>query len=1217
MRWTASSSKRTSVRLKQALTLCFVVAASIVIGWGCARETTSDDVVRQRVDSLNASAYGWHYCNVDSVRVLATTAYEEAERIGYATGQAEALNNLAFERFQQMDFDSTLTLTMRVEELTGDAVECLVADVMQMRVAQRTSDNLAFFRHRSHALQRISRLQKHKKQLDERQLRRFNYGCGDMHIVASTYFYYLDQRERAITEIEAAEPFCQLAQDTAQWLYYCYMHGSGGLSRQLTPEAVANEEFDYLLKCFWVARRDGYLFFEANAVQSMAVFFADSVLLRAVRQRQPEVVKVLEESFGEEAPAPHMAEAALETFTRYDDLYQRANALRTLGELAFDAGDYLQAVNYFDCALECVDWQQQKHKKTVPVWIGNIHERMSMAYSALDMKEESDYYRNRYLDMLDITREDAELESRKEQLHARSSRQRLMLVIVVSFALLTAIFLYLLVRTWRHRTAYEERLLRQRFQQIQEAANSLLQQQAEEQELIREQQAATEQRLLRDKRQNVEKRAKLQLVQGIMPFLDRIIHEVRRMKRRGTPDSASLQYVDELSTRIIHYNDLLTDWIQMEQGQISLQLTSFPLDSLFDSLRKSHFAYEQKGITLNVEPTDLCVKADRALTLFMLNTLADNARKFTPEGGTVCISARADEEDGAPFVELSVQDSGVGLTQEDIDLILTHKVYDAAKIGNTPRDEADSHRWETNFSPVRKQFLTSDKNFHGEKGFGFGLMNCKGIIEKYRKTNALFRVCQMGIDSAVGEGSRFWFRLPRVVTAVVVGWFLMWSTPLSAQPQVRALADTVYYCNVEGRYAEALHYADSAFQIISRNHVTHHRNNHERLTLTDTGTEAIELVWLQRGEPVDFSLLLGLRNEIAVAALALKDWELYRYNNTIYTRLYKLSNQDTTLETFCEQTERAQQRDRYGLFILVALILLSIVAFYLLWALPRLRFRKQLKRLNEQELQQLQAAKEVEREQRQEDIELAEDEHHRRLYEEERLHVQNQIIDNCLSTIKHETMYYPGRIQQLARRLQTTADIDMNLLDTLAETADYYKEVHTLLSEQAQRQSEAVNFRRRNIQADELLEAVSQRCKALSRKTEMEIVLDTDNRLGDLYFRGDPDLIEMLMEQLIEAEAVLTKGQGSGELQTLPLRLMVKADGTFARFTLENQFLALEEDTLHDLFMPHDGGVPFLVAKQIIREHDTFLGHPGCRIAGEPFDEGHVLWFTLPLNIKP
>ena len=35
---------------------------------------------------------------------------------------------------------------------------------------------------------------------------------------------------------------------------------------------------------------------------------------------------------------------------------------------------------------------------------------------------------------------------------------------------------------------------------------------------------------------------------------------------------------------------------------------------------------------LEIEPTKALVKADKALTLFMINTLAENARKYTPEG---------------------------------------------------------------------------------------------------------------------------------------------------------------------------------------------------------------------------------------------------------------------------------------------------------------------------------------------------------------------------------------------------------------------------------------------------------------------------------------------------------------------------------------------------------------------------------------------------------
>ena len=52
------------------------------------------------------------------------------------------------------------------------------------------------------------------------------------------------------------------------------------------------------------------------------------------------------------------------------------------------------------------------------------------------------------------------------------------------------------------------------------------------------------------------------------------------------------------------------------------------------------------------------MKADKALTLFMINTLAENARKYTPEGGVVRIYARQTEE----YVEISVEDNGRGLS---------------------------------------------------------------------------------------------------------------------------------------------------------------------------------------------------------------------------------------------------------------------------------------------------------------------------------------------------------------------------------------------------------------------------------------------------------------------------------------------------------------------------------------------------------------------------
>ena len=777
---------------------------------------------------------------------------------------------------------------------------------------------------------------------------------------------------------------------------------------------------------------------------------------------------------------------------------------------------------------------------------------------------------------------------------------------------------WLLIRTNRHRNEAQERLLRQRLQQVQEVAQQQQEALVEEQEELREQQCATEQRLLRDKRQNIEKRAKLQLVYAIVPFLDRIIHEVNRMEKRGETSENSLAYIGELTDRITEYNDLLTEWIQMEQGQLSLQLSSFSLEPLFKSLRKSHYAYDQKGLTLNVEASDLIVKADRALTLFMINTLADNARKFTPAGGSVTISAHSGENEDGRFVEIAVQDTGCGMMEADIDLVLNNKIYDASAISCPTNGTRHFHQWDTAVPPMEHADTYICESQNNQKGFGFGLMNCKGIIEKYRKTNPLFRVCRLGIDSRVGDGSRFWFRLPRVMTMIVALLFgsmnLMQSQHIptmmyevaSRQPQAAyALADSVYFCNIDSRYADALKFAEQALETINESRVHHSRESMTLLTLRDNGQKPAELRWWHSQEKVDYSLLLGIRNETAIAALALHDWALYRYNNHVYSQLYKLANQDTTLEAYCQKTEQSQQRQRWALWLIVALLLSGVAAVYFLYVRPRIRFRRKLAKLGDQRIEELQQMNIEKHERRQSDFEMAEDEHRRRLYEEERLHVQNQIIDNCLSAIKHETMYYPGRIQQLVRR--------GGELSTLSETVAYYKEVYSLLSAQAAQQSEAVNFHRRNVKADELILPLPHRCQQIATQMELNVSLTTDNRLENNSFRGDPDLLTMLLEALLEAELTMTAAKGKiTEEKPMEMTLQVLDDNRFTRFTLMNPVVQLSDEQLHDFFMPHRGGIPWLICKQIIREHDTFLGHPGCRINAEAAEQGHVVWFTLP-----
>lgn len=144
------------------------------------------------------------------------------------------------------------------------------------------------------------------------------------------------------------------------------------------------------------------------------------------------------------------------------------------------------------------------------------------------------------------------------------------------------------------------------------------------------------------------------------------------------------------------------------------------MQGLFDIVAKGKMGFRLKGLTTIVKPTDAVVKADRTLTLFMLNTLADNARKFTPSGGTVTIEA----EGYASYVEISISDTGIGMSEEQMAHIFDHK-------------------------PISD---TQD-NIQEGKSHGFGLMNCKGIIEKYKKISQVFAPCAIGAESRGTEAA--------------------------------------------------------------------------------------------------------------------------------------------------------------------------------------------------------------------------------------------------------------------------------------------------------------------------------------------------------------------------------------------------------------------------------------------------------------------------------
>ena len=898
---------------------------------------------RQAVDKLNSLSYAYHYRHIDSTELFAQRAYDAAA--GYAAGRAEALNNKAFVSIARMDYDKAEQQLNEALSVTDNQIELYIAEVQMMRLCQRRSDNRAFYEHRERAESHLLRIREERDALPERLQRRMNYAETEMAIVNSTYYYYVGLERQSVEAIQTMDT--EVARrDTAQYLNYLYNIGAGGVLTDGSAEQIRADEIECLERCLTIADRCHYPYFKAQALEGLADHTGDLTL----------------------------AEEALQLFKTYGDVYQIAGAYRTLASCYHAMGDDYQALDNLNKALA------DKRINQAPDLVASIREQLSVAYSAVDDKPQSDYNRNIYIDLQEQTRQDRELEARAGILDREATQLNWMILAVIVAILLLLFFLWLFNRLNRR-------------QQDDHQLDDVLEQKQEEV-------AEARLRVELNERRHLEQRAKISLAMGILPLIDRIRHEVNHLVSLDKLDNPgkqeSLNYIRELTDNINEQNEVLTQWIQLRQGELSMHVESFPLQALFDIVARSKKTFQMKGVDLRVSPTEATVKADRVLTLFMLNTLADNARKFTPEGGHVDISAT--EKDN--YVEVSVADTGHGMNADVLAHVFDHKV---------------------------------------QQGHGFGLMNCKGIIEKYRKTSQLFSVCSLQAESEEGRGSRFFFRLPKgikrlILLLAILSPLTSHLSPLYAQSaldRAHIFADSAYFSNINGTYARTLEFADSCRACLNAHYQQQHPKGQLLLQAESDDATPAEIEWLHDGIDTNYQIILDIRNESAVAALALHEWSLYAYNNKVYTQLFKELSADATLADYCRTMQQSQQNKRIAVILLLVLLVLIVPAYYMLYYRHRLyqRFR--------QERQQ------------QTNIEMADDELRRAELENANLHVANSVLDNCLSTLKHETMYYPSRIRQL---------VDAGDMQSLTEVAAYYRDLYGILIQQATSQVERIKL---------------------------------------------------------------------------------------------------------------------------------------------------------------
>ena len=168
-------------------------------------------------------------------------------------------------------------------------------------------------------------------------------------------------------------------------------------------------------------------------------------------------------------------------------------------------------------------------------------------------------------------------------------------------------------------------------------------------------------------------------------------------------------------TRLV--SDML-ELSRLQSGKASLSRSVFAPLPLLDIIHETYSAYAedyQQTFIYDVPDSLPAVTGNADRTQQVLIALLDNAFKYTPEGGTVTLSAAIEEG----VIRITVRDTGIGISEED----LPH-VFD--------------------------RFYKADKS-HGGKGTGLGLAIAYEIMKHLGE--------EMHVTSTLGEGSAFSFTL--------------------------------------------------------------------------------------------------------------------------------------------------------------------------------------------------------------------------------------------------------------------------------------------------------------------------------------------------------------------------------------------------------------------------------------------------------------------------
>jgi PAS domain S-box-containing protein len=220
-------------------------------------------------------------------------------------------------------------------------------------------------------------------------------------------------------------------------------------------------------------------------------------------------------------------------------------------------------------------------------------------------------------------------------------------------------------------------------------------------------------------------------------FVSMVSHEIRSpmnsllMQLKNISDGLAgavtekqQEILQRASDKILNLNNLVTELLDLsriESGLISHEKEQVDMRQLLIDQKNFHSAYAvEKEITLHLNcPADLpSILANRQNMEEALSNLITNGIKYSPAGGTITISAAAENK----YLKLQVIDTGFGISEEDLDKIFT------------------------------RFYRVKDSNTRQIHGTGLGLAIVKSIIESHHG--------KISVASERGKGTTFTVFLP-------------------------------------------------------------------------------------------------------------------------------------------------------------------------------------------------------------------------------------------------------------------------------------------------------------------------------------------------------------------------------------------------------------------------------------------------------------------------